>query len=98
MLLDIREDPDLRRRPHNRVFRSHRQKTHGITKALRHAVGPRLKLIARPFKSVVSMSELPGREISEFDVVFRVGRRQDHSAWSSELEQHALKSSKARRV
>src|SRR5438552_2187767 len=81
-----------------RIFRSYRQKTHGIAKALRCPERPRLKLIASPLESVVSMPELPGGQTQKLHIIFRIGRRQYHSAWSSALKQHTLKSSKAGRV
>ena len=57
-----------------------------------------LKLRARPLKPVVLVTESPGGQRCEFDVVLGVGRCQDDGAGLCLFEHDALESSEARRV
>src|SRR5207253_1168884 len=80
----------LCRRSDRNIFCSYWQKTHRITKALRDAFSPHLKLRARPLEAVILVPQFARWQILELDVVLHVGCRQYHHIRFGELKQHAL--------
>src|SRR5262245_42588314 len=84
------EHSHLRRRSQRWIFRPDRQEAHAVAKLLCHPAAPRLELCPCPLKAMVTVTEFPGRQGLELDVVLHVGRGQHHGRRPGELEQHAL--------
>ena len=80
------------------VDRADGNESHRISMLTGDPTSPVLKFFASPFKTVVGMAELSGRQRFPQRVVFLIRCCQHDGPWTSELKQHSFEGRAPRRI
>src|SRR5260370_5757520 len=92
------ENAHLRGAAHDCVFGSDRQEANRVAESRRNGICPRLKFGACPFKAVVFVSHLAGRQRLEFDVVLDIRCCHHDSLRTCEFKKDSLEAPKTGRI